>query len=250
MHLPSHIRHELWKQGKPLSKAFDVFKQAEIAKKPVKEETDSQNEEKNFWKKVGDNISKGMNELAQDNSIQNQFIRLAIKGTNIWLGLSSPEGVHDAPVIIPITHIENIENALLMNPIHDDIKITKKHDEKEYIIARYVQIRMISRKIFVKAQQEYVNSQGKAPIVLQFKQVNGKVGRPSVKAYLVEAFDALTMEDKINFNGSFRSHCPLIRAWLVQSYPQDSARLGNLADETMRKVLSPLFYEHQKTNHH
>ena len=243
MHLPSYIRHELWNQGKPLSEAFEVFFQKH---KPTDSQRKIINDGDKWYKKALKATEIIMMENAEDSRINEDFCNLAKKGKLIWLGLQSPEGIHDAPVIIPVKHLSG--NIYRKN---DDFYSQRKmQDGKKKTIAHYVSVRIIDREAFVKAQQEYANSQGKAPIAIAFKAVQGKVGRPSVKAYLVEAFDALTMEDKINFNSSFRSHCPLIRAWLAQSYPQDSARLGNLADETMRKVLSPLFYEYQKTNHH
>jgi hypothetical protein len=32
-----------------------------------------------------------------------------------------------------------------------------------------------------------------------------------------------------------------IRAWLATAYPTDSARLGNISDESIRKIVSPEF---------
>ncbi len=231
MHLPSHIRYELWNKGKPLN---EVFKKVKIENTKSLPDTDSND---SFWHRVG----KAVDYLTENTIPTNNMLMLAEKGTNIWLGLLSPNGVHDAPVIIPITHIKQVRKSFFGSS--DDIDITKKQDEKEYLIASYVQVRVIKRETLIKAQQEYASSQDKAPIAPMFKKQTGKAGRPSVKSYLVEAFDALVADGMIDSNGSFRSHCPLIRSWLVNAYPEDSARLGNLADETMRKVLAPLFYE-------
>ena len=68
-----------------------------------------------------------------------------------------------------------------------------------------------------------------------------KLGRPSVKAEIEEAYKELNAEKKIDFAKSMKSQFNLIRIWLCRKYPDREGQFSILADETIRKEFSPLF---------
>lgn len=68
-------------------------------------------------------------------------------------------------------------------------------------------------------------------------------GRPSVKAYVGEAYETLRDAGRIDFDGPMAALYDSIRIWLVELYPSDAARLGNLSNETIRKMITDRFKE-------
>jgi hypothetical protein len=74
-----------------------------------------------------------------------------------------------------------------------------------------------------------------------------KVGRPSVKQKIWDAYEILRDEDSIDFNKPQTHMYPQIREWLTKRFPKDIDRLGNLSDETIRLTLSDQFKANKKT---
>ncbi|GAB4356162.1 MAG: hypothetical protein Kow00114_06930 [Kiloniellaceae bacterium] len=67
------------------------------------------------------------------------------------------------------------------------------------------------------------------------------VGRPSVKADVFAAYEALRDAGKIDFDAPMKRLFPEIRAWLCEAYPDRAGAFRDMADETIRRVIVDLF---------
>ena len=68
-----------------------------------------------------------------------------------------------------------------------------------------------------------------------------KAGRPSLKAGIIEAYQALKDAGHIDFDRPMGHTFPRVRAWLSERYPNNAGQYENMADETIRKHVSILF---------
>lgn len=68
-----------------------------------------------------------------------------------------------------------------------------------------------------------------------------RMGRPSVKREVFEAFQAMLEIGEVDVSASMSSHYPRIRTWLCEKYPEHEARFSTLTDEAIRRVISPEF---------
>ncbi|MEO9962899.1 MAG: hypothetical protein ABJ388_11675 [Alphaproteobacteria bacterium] len=66
-----------------------------------------------------------------------------------------------------------------------------------------------------------------------------KIGRPSVKSEIYEAFEALSADGIISTKNKMSEMYPLIRRYLSLQHPDRSGVLSKLSDETIRKEISP-----------
>ena len=66
-------------------------------------------------------------------------------------------------------------------------------------------------------------------------------GRPSIKAYIEDAFHGLHADGQIDVSQPLKAHYPLVRHWLQAHRAEFEANDSNPPDEGIRKHFSPLF---------
>lgn len=86
-----------------------------------------------------------------------------------------------------------------------------------------------------------------APPDMQFnsKETERNIGRPSRKNQIIEAFHALQKDGMIDFSGPMKSNYPIIRQWVLTTYPDNEFGERGLGDKVMANIVNPLIASHK-----
>ncbi len=97
----------------------------------------------------------------------------------------------------------------------------------------FVSVRVISSKLADEIRTRHVTK--------FLPELKRRQGRPSKKAVIVEAFDALVDGGMLDPSKPMTVAANQVRRWLAERYPHDAARMGSLHDETIRRAIASKF---------
>lgn len=229
------LRLALWKKGLNLSAAsyrfahsdlraeLNQLRSVKVEKSPIKPLREGES-----WPEallaVTEHLKPYADKLAAEldasRRLQDYLLRLIGGGHVLALGYALPRRPEDYPAWIPL----DVWPGKIGWP-----ESSVKGNGLEFVAVRVVTNR---------TAQGLLSScdQGLLPAVK-------KTGRPSLKARIIEAYDALKGAGQIDFKSPMGHAFPQLRAWLSERYPDNAGQFANMADETIRKHVSNLFKE-------
>jgi hypothetical protein len=214
---------DFWKKGKTLKEAvlffFDrKYKNQELSNKP------------NEYSLPGliDNLNKLAKISLEKNSISHKLkedlCKKVNKGHLLMIGYESPVKSSDFPVLIPL-HV--------CVPLNMDLNESSISGNG----LNFLSVRIVRKSIIKKAG---IISAKKEIDLPKYKIEKKKIGRPSIRKYIIEAYNRLDKDGQINPKMSINSHYEPIRSVVKKLAPQFKDDKG-MKDEAIRKVISPLF---------
>lgn len=166
-------------------------------------------------------LAAGANMLWGRNGVERSVAQKLQDGELLGIGYELPRRTGDVPTLIP-----------------SDVwggKIDWKVSAASGNGLEFVSVRVILAK-----QEEAMRRETMALLPAPEEKI---VGRPPVKRFVLEAYEALKASGAVDFGKPKRFLYAQIRTWLGARYPDRQGQLEGLSDETVRIVVSGLFDE-------
>lgn len=227
------LRLELWKKGLDLGRAAYRFAHPslragydELRSTKVEASELSPLPDGAHWLVALDAVFKHLKPYADISAaradakrqLQDYLLRLIGGGHVLVLGYALPRQPEDYPVLIPIDvwrgKIGWAESLVKGNGL-------------EFVAVRVVVSRTAQGLLEANEQRQLP-----AP---------KKTGRPSLKADIMEAYEALRDTREIDFGNPMSRLFPQVRTWLSEKYPDNAGQFRKMASETIRRQVSDLF---------
>lgn len=227
------LRLELWQKGLELGRAayrfahpslragYDELRSTKVEATELPSLPDDAH-----WLVVLDAVFKNLKPFADisaaradaNQQLQNYLLRLIGGGHVLTFGYALPRRPEDYPVLLP--------KDVWSGKIGWSESLVKGNG-LEFVAVRVVVSRTAQDLLEANEQRQLP-----AP---------KKTGRPSLKADIIEAYQALRDAGRIDFKNPMRHLFPQIRVWLSEEYPDNAGQFRNMAGETIRKQVSDLF---------
>ncbi len=161
--------------------------------------------------------------------LKKDIIRNILNGTLIALGYSLPQNPSSPPHIIP-----------------DDVwgKVNWDASEIQGQGLHFVSVRLARRNIAGMDLEHEPRQPKNVPLISP--PVAGRLGRPSLKGDIQEAYEYLQSQNLVDLAKPMAAYYVPIREYLAKAYPDKAGQYKKMADETIRLVISSLHKKNKK----
>jgi hypothetical protein len=244
--IDSQVLLKLWKKGKTLYTSLFEFTDNSLRQKYNKSCAELKNQTKTIPEKYPNgvqSISDGIEALSKsftnyqeiqsaNDELKRNLLNNILSERLIGIGFESPIKTTSQPQVIPI-HIwpQNITDY--------------DWNESSFSIngVEFLKIRLIKNAEF-KSELNLTNE--KEEITLPDLEITDKhVGRPSKKKEIIDSYNHLKKENKIDYSKTFKSHTELIRKTVRLHNPKMENDKG-LGVEAIRRTVKHLFDQEKK----
>ncbi|WP_319826479.1 hypothetical protein [Thalassovita sp.] len=156
-----------------------------------------------------------------------EIIKAMKSGAVRAFAFEEPRKLSDLPV--------ELESNTLLNADFLNWESGKLHSQG----LRFIELRFIADTNATSLIAKWRTEEGTGASILT-NPTNNPVGRPSVKAEIQTAFNALLAAGKIDLKAAKRTHYPLIRQWLAVHCSTFTATDTSPGDETIRRAITPM----------
>jgi hypothetical protein len=168
-------------------------------------------------------IEHGERREAARTQIRDRVLKFLAERQLIGIGFALPRRPADTPAEIP-----------------SDVWAGKVDWENSAVSGNglnFVSVRLVTSAMLSKTVRQIA-----PPVTPQ-----GRVGRPSIKKFAIEAYDALKFAGAIDYSKPMTVCFDQVRRWLEKSYPDRAGFFVNAAEETLRQHVGPLFQQDRRS---
>lgn len=225
-----------WKKGKTLNSAIYSFTSYELQKQY--DDLEKEDKSRNPWKDdptAIPNISGGLAAVSEAifhkgkmddarDKLKWDLLKNILSEKVIGLGYESPVTTESKPKIIPL-HIW-----------------PQKADKINWNDSSFLEngINFLNIRIIKKSALKKKPDNKKKIFSPKIKIENKKMGRPSLKNQIIEAYEYLKKEGAIDYSKTLKSHTELIQKTVQALYPEITSTAG-MAHEAIRRALGSCF---------